>query len=65
MDLRLDFVGWYRPEEVEECFSIRFIGQERGRGGVGDLEELVVVRDTAQYPGYNCRLGAKGWTQYS
>lgn len=37
MDLRLDFVGWYRPEEVEEYFSIRFIGQERGRGGVRDL----------------------------
>lgn len=37
MDLRLDFVGRYRPEEVEECFGIRFIGQERGRGGVRDL----------------------------
>lgn len=50
MDLRLDFVRWYRPEEVEVHFSIRFVGHECGSGGVGHLKQLVVVRDTAQYP---------------
>lgn len=37
MNLRLDFVGWYRSEEVKVHFSIRFVGQECGSGGVGDL----------------------------